>query len=670
MMSSRPEAVPTGGVSDYRKIELVWPGKDFPSVPSQAADGAWTLNPVADEVELRGLTGLRTDGPPGAEIRGLLVEGQRADALAVLGRTHRGSVRLAYFDLPRLNIDDKEAEFRSFGDRRYATWLEVVRVHVDLVRPLLRRDAVVIIHVADGESALARLILDETLGPENAVASIVWQRSYAPRNMRGMREFTTTHDSLLVYGVDKDALPPVGLRTAPAGFSNPDDDPRKEWKAEHKGAATRRESTDFATYLPPYRWRVVKGELPPGIWRLSPMTGVLWGDRLERTGDYDFTVEVEDAAGAASRAALQIRVVDEGAPNGLCEVAWPFEPASEGRLEVVTTALPDGVVGQEYSAVVEARGGQPFAGPPKRPKEPRYWEFSKSRLIEAFARDQVDLGAKGDAIPRIKRYASELGEEAIVNQTTWWPGRQRDGSKSVVFAGYTQDATRHLAALKSAGAISATSGSSKPEPLLARLLDIFTDRGDLVLEVFGDTGDLAATAMKRDRQFLELRGTDHRSQQFTQECVLPRLRLVSAGAERAALVDHDVKPGTWLNAETVGAFVSARVGKCLVTRTPGDDMLRIHRDLDDEELREAVLTSSGFSSVGGPLLRRLHGPGLAAYVGPDQFLTQTLLADLVALASDEQESLTVFYFRASEDLSSIEYESTAVCRRVPYQLGL
>lgn len=672
-VKAAPSAADADG-SDHTKIELVWPGKGEGNVVAQDENGSWRLDSPLLDHELRGFTKVSLDGQAGAEPRGLVIRGDRLAAMSVLTRTHRRAVRLAYFDLPRLEVDDKDAEFKSVSERRYATWLEVLRAHLVALQPLLRRDAVFVVHAGDTESALARLVLDEMLGPENHVATIIWQRSYAPRNMRGMREFTTTHDTLLAYAVDKDFLPAVGLRGTPIGFANTDDDPRGDWKAEHKGAATRRESTDFETRVPPYRWRVTAGDLPPGAWRLSPFTGVIWAPTLTRAGRYAFTVEVEDSVGGTARRELKITVTDTGAAAGIANVEWPFiATESGGALHVVTDGLPNGVVGDEYSAVVTAAGGAPFPGPAKRPSPPRYWEFAKSTLRDAFGLDRVDLGAKGDAIPRIKRYVSELGDEAVVNQVTWWPGRQGAGAKSRVFAGYTQDATRHLNALKTAGVLTETTGSAKPEPLLARLIDIFTAPDDLVIELFGDAGDASVVALKRRRRFLTLRGSEGRSERLTEGCVLPRLRIVACDAEKSALTAAatEVKDDTWVDVGANASFYVCELGEWLVRHTPGDDVLRVNRGLTDDALREAVLTCSGYvSDTQSSLEKRFHGPGVAAYIPPDSFLTPTLLGDLVAEANKIAEPLTVFYFRASEDLDVHADASAVTCRRIPYQLGL
>ena len=162
-----------------------------------------------------------------------------------------------------------------------------------------------------------------------------WQRAYAPQNMKGMKELTATHDCIHLYAVDKRALPPVGLRTAPSGFVNPDEDPRGPWKAEHKGAASRRVNSDFDTFLPPYRWEL-SGERPPGLWRLSKLTGAIWGTPTE-PGDYEFTVTASDSSGTVASRVLSIHVGSTGAPPEPPGFTWAFDEVQpEGTLRVIT----------------------------------------------------------------------------------------------------------------------------------------------------------------------------------------------------------------------------------------------------------------------------------------------------------------------------------------------
>ena len=269
--------------SRFVRIELSWPRKNLVLTPRQLPDGRWEMQPSPEHRRLHPLVNLQRHPDRWEGDASLVVSGDRTDALHTLTRGLSQAIRLAYLDVPRIEVDDKEAAFKGDATFAYSTWLSVLRAHLEVVLPLVRRDGIVLIHVGDTEEPYARLVADELFGRENRVATIVWQRAYGPRNMRGMKEFTATHDCVLAYAINKTTLPPVGLRRAPSGFGNDDGDPRGPWKAEHKGAHSRREKSDFNTYVPPYRWRLLKGRLPNGLWRLNPVTGVVWG---EPTADF------------------------------------------------------------------------------------------------------------------------------------------------------------------------------------------------------------------------------------------------------------------------------------------------------------------------------------------------------------------------------------------------
>ncbi|HEV3192983.1 MAG TPA: putative Ig domain-containing protein, partial [Polyangiaceae bacterium] len=513
--------------SAIRRIELQWPDKG--KIPVRRPDGGWQLvAPPERRVQIPFIPVDRFAGATATRGDSLVIEGQRLDALSTLRRTVACGVKLAYLDLPRIIVDDKTRAFQGEPNRTWSTYLSVVREHVRAVLPLLARDGVLVTQCGDTEEPYVRLALTELLGPQNHVGTVVWQRSYAPRNPKNMKEFTATHDPIIVFAVEKEMLSRVALGRTPQGFGNPDDDPRGTWRVvRQKGAATRREKTDFGVNRPPYRWRLAEGQLPPGLWRVSPLTGVIWGEP-KAAGTYRFTVEVTDSAGNTATAKLAIEVAEEGEEAPLPIVPWLFDKGSppsgttadqewsgvtrgSGAPKITTKALPRAVVDQrKYSAVLEAVGGQPFTGTKLRPKAPRNYEFTWSRLLEEMLSDKVDFGAKGDAVPRLRVHGNPEMDIEWVNQQTWWPGsivKKSDWSTGEdEGVGFTEGATKHLEQMRQRGLIEEAVKTTKPESLLGRFVRIFTRPGDVVLEVFGEAADLAAVALKLDRRFIFLAG--------------------------------------------------------------------------------------------------------------------------------------------------------------------
>jgi hypothetical protein len=660
--------------STFAKVEFVWPGKETAARVRQLEDGRWVVDADDGVARVRPLVEWETY-PSGAKTgHSLLIQGDRLAALQTLGRSGRFA-RMIYVDAPRIGIDDAAAAFKGDAQLVFSSWLSVMRLHLLGAHRVLRRDGVVVVHVGDTESGYAKLLLDEVFRGQH-VGTVVWQRSYGPRNMPGMREFTSTHDVLLIYARQKDALPPVGLRRLPVGYSNNDDDPRGAWRAEHKGAKARRDNSDFDTFVPPYRWRIVEGALPKGIWRLSPLTGVIWGEP-EEAGKFPIRIEATDSVGATAVSNLVLRVEDSGQAERSTEVPWLFEEIkTNGALRIETQVLPVGVLGERYSAVVLAAGGKPFRDKPKRPGSGRYWEFARNTLLDAYLSDRVYLGKeKPTAIPHPKDFAPPEGELVVENQQTWWPGRVAEGKSSIAFAGYTEDATKHLKAMRALGLIEDDAAASKPEHLLARLLDIFTVKEDVVLEMFAGAGDLASVALKRGRRFVALGGDTARDGKAIATIVKPRLKAVIDGADKDVAercVAIKMRADAYIPFDGGGSFSSARLGDWIVARRKDEDVAELnvaayHR----ENLSEALLSAEGF--VPGP-----NGVGVsisdqnsAAIVVPEnEFLTSELASDWVSKAEGKYATFSLYYFRASDDFDASTLPIWASAKRVPFDLGI
>ena len=664
--------------SAHEKVELVWPGKDTVSFVEQLSDGKWKLG-VGDDIErFCPLLDLEYYQPSHASAASLIVAGDRIAALRTFGRSLRRSIRFAYIDAPRIGVDDAAAAFHSDNVLVFSSWLCVLRAHLAAVEPLLRRDGVLVLHVGETEAGFARLLADELFRGQH-VGTVVWQRAYAPRNMRGMREFTSTHDILLVYGKQRDALPPVGLRRPPSGYDNLDGDPRGPWKAEHKGAKARRENSDFDTFVPPYRWRIAEGTLPDGIWRLSPMTGVIWGEPRE-AGKFSLTIEVSDAKSRVATKKLRLDVMPHGEVAPPPVLPWIFEEIkTSGPLRIETAELPPAILGQNYSAACIGAGGDPFRASPKRPGSGRYWEFAKNTLLEAYQCDAVYLGRdEPTAIPHPKSYAPPEGELVVENQQTWWPGRTQNGRKTSAFAGYTEDATKHLKAMKELGLVATEVSSAKPEHLLARLVDIFTDRDDIVLEVFGSSADLSAVAIKRQRRFLLLAGTSARDVDLLRSCALPRLKAVVDGKDKALEEEVSVirmRADAYIPYEGGGAFATARLGEWFVERHKREDLPALNSKAyaDPARLRLALLTLEGYvpatpESEYGIGFRDLSSA--AVVIASDQFLTMELAVEWVNRLSGQHPNITLYYFRSSTDFDPSALPSSVASKRVPFDLGV
>lgn len=681
--------------SGVRRIELVWPGKGLE--PVRSADGSWTLVEPRALREMRPLLAREAHGDVAGH-PSLVVEGGRLEALTGLSRAICGKVKLAYLDLPRVSVDDKSRAFQGDTDRLWSTYLSVLREHVQRVYPLLSRDGCLVAHCGDAEEPYARMVLAEIFGVTNHLGTIVWQRSFSPRG--GSRnEFTATHDPLLVFARDSLALARVALQRDAQGYSNEDKDPRGEWRAvRQKGSATRRVKTDFAANIPPYRWELAPGsQLPKGLWRISPLTGVIWGKPLE-VGKFEFEVLVKDSQEKASKKSISLEVKDTGEAPIPKSVPWLFDadsppPESEASMQwtgatsspsppkILTKALPVAVVGKEYSAVLQASGGSPFAGKKVRPTPPRYYEFTWPRLVEEILKDRVDFGAGGDAVPRLKRFIKEEGDVEYINQQTWWPGSVVKGSDWSTGedegVGFTKDATQHLDGLLRRRVIKESVKTSKPELLVAKMLRIFTGQGDLVLEVFGESADMSSVALKLGRHFVYLGGSTDHEVRLLAQCAIPRLKAVVEGKD----TPEDAEESTTKRRVSIpfaggGGFVRLGVGNpiaCAQARDENPHLIHEALPADQEVLCRSFAAAEGFvlpSSRGEVTAETLDRRRAAVVLLPRVFLDRSTISRICSDVAPHYDGLTVFFFRSAEDFDPGELTRKVVCKRIPMDLSV
>lgn len=148
------------------------------------------------------------------------------------------------------------------------------------------------------------------------------------------------------------------------------------------------------------------------------------------------------------------------------------------------------------------------------PPKGNYWRFSQQTLETARSEGRVWFGKKGDASPVIKTYLSEIAEGVVPG--TWWPNGE---------VGSNQEAKRdHLRKLFPDIEPFAT---PKPERLLARIVEIATNPGDIVLDCFAGSGTTAAVAHKLGRRWVTAELSASNAERYT----IPRLRKVVAGED-------------------------------------------------------------------------------------------------------------------------------------------
>lgn len=184
----------------------------------------------------------------------VIIEGENLEVLKILLNGYRNKVKVIYID-PPYNTGEDFLYNDNFSERRQAywerteqsedginldtnsdasgrfhsNWLDMMYSRLLVARNLLRPDGVIFISIDDHESHHLRKICDEVFGEENFKANISWQKRYTRSN--NTTDFTTVVEHILVYSKEDfnvNLLPRT--EEADGRYSNPDNDPRGNWK--------------------------------------------------------------------------------------------------------------------------------------------------------------------------------------------------------------------------------------------------------------------------------------------------------------------------------------------------------------------------------------------------------------------------------------------------------
>lgn len=223
----------------------------------------------------------------------LYIEGDNLEVLKLLQNSYFNKVKMIYIDPPyntgndfiyiddfAQNIDEYEEAKGSFDEegnrlfkntdtngRFHSDWCSMIYPRLVLARNLLADDGVIFISIDDNEQENLKKICDEVFGEKNFIAQIIWERAYAPVNLK--KHFSENHDYIICYAKDIDKAICNGLPRASEAndrYSNPDNDPRGIWKSDNLSVGPIVQSKIYEIITPGGR-----KVLPPEgyCWRLS-----------------------------------------------------------------------------------------------------------------------------------------------------------------------------------------------------------------------------------------------------------------------------------------------------------------------------------------------------------------------------------------------------------------
>lgn len=155
--------------------------------------------------------------------------------------------------------------------------------------------------------------------------------------------------------------------------------------------------------------------------------------------------------------------------------------------------------------VITAPNGRKHA-----PPNGRCWVYNQRRMELEIAQGNVWFGKDGNRVPRLKKFLGADGR-GLTPETLWFADA----------VGTNDQAKKHIHALFPG---EPPFDTPKPEALIARILHIASDPGDLVLDPYLGAGTTAAVALKTNRRFVGIESGEHAA-----SIAAARLRKVVAG---------------------------------------------------------------------------------------------------------------------------------------------
>lgn len=351
--------------NNLQKLELTWIGKgDEPKLEPRIL----IENPEYSY------------GDPTSE--NMLIHGDNLLALKALEQDYAGKVKCIYID-PPYNTGNA---FEHYDDGvEHSLWLNLMKPRLDILRNLLSNDGSIWISIDAEESHYLKVLCDMVFGRQNFVDEVIWQRAYAPINLK--KTLSRSHDTILVYakniiGFELNKLP--RSIAANSAYKNPDNDPRGPWQSDN----------------------------------------------------------------------------------------FSVGPAIQAKIYEITT---------------------PF-GRKVMPPKGRCWLLTKERYQEFIDDNRIWFGSKGEGVPRIKRFLSEV-KDGITAQTLW----------TYQEVGHNQDAKKEAKVFNDDNVFA----TPKPERLIERVIMLASDEGDLVLDSFLGSGTTSAVAHKMGRRWIGVELGEH-----------------------------------------------------------------------------------------------------------------------------------------------------------------
>lgn len=203
------------------------------------------------------------------ESENMLIHGDNLLALKALEQDFAGKVKCIYID-PPYNTGNA---FEHYDDGvEHSIWLNLMKPRLTLLRNLLSEDGSIWISIDADESHYLKVLCDEVFGRRNFIDEVIWQRSYAPINLK--KTLSRSHDTILVYAKNFSSifeLNKIQRRDKQREmYKNYDNDCRGDWKSDNLSVGPPIEKNIYPITTPGgricyppkgYSWRLSKERL-------------------------------------------------------------------------------------------------------------------------------------------------------------------------------------------------------------------------------------------------------------------------------------------------------------------------------------------------------------------------------------------------------------------------
>ena len=199
----------------------------------------------------------------------LIIKGNNLIALHSLKKRFAGKVKLIYIDPPYNTGKDS---FNYNDHFNHSSWLTFMKNRLEVAWELLSDDGTIWISIDDSESHYLKVLADGIFGRENFLNEIIWQRAYAPVNLK--KTFSRSHDAILVYAKNNSSEKELNKlprdEVASSRYKNPDNDPRGVWQSDNLSVGPAVESNIYEIITPSgrsvyppegYSWRLNRERL-------------------------------------------------------------------------------------------------------------------------------------------------------------------------------------------------------------------------------------------------------------------------------------------------------------------------------------------------------------------------------------------------------------------------